>query len=446
MRKLFIAAGLLLALTSCGPKWETLFNGQDLTGWNVQGGKAEFSVEDGVLVGTRVCAGGSNTFIVTDKTYSDFILEFDFKIDLTMNSGVQLRSRTEPWMTGYQFELDPSANPQLTGGIYDEARRGWLYPMTYNQDARNSEKPGEWNHGRVEAIGNNIRTFVNGVECANLLDAVDSEGVIAFQVHMSDDSTTIGSRAMWKDIRICTENPSKFATPQNPDVYQKNWIDNTLSERQISDGWKLLFDGTSMDGWKSARADGLPTEGWTVSNGMLQVWENGGAESLNGGDIVTVDMYENFWLSVDFKLTPGANSGIKYFVRPDLYPVADASAIGCEFQILDDELHPDAKLGTNGNRTLASLYDLIPSDKANACFNKAHWNTAWVIVKGNHVEHWLNGVKVVEYDRNTQMFNALVARSKYVNWANFGNHDKGRILLQEHGNHVCYKNVMIKVL
>ena len=176
---------------------------------------------------------------------------------------------------------------------------------------------------------------------------------------------------------------------------------------------------------------------------MLQVWENGGAESTHGGDIITVDQYENFWLSVDFKLTKGANSGIKYFVRPDLYNVVEASAIGCEFQLLDDKNHPDAHLGVNDNRTLGSLYDLIKADKSDAWYNAGQWNTVWVKVEGDHVEHWLNGSKILEYERNNQMFNALVQCSKYKNWENFGNHKKGHILLQEHGNEVFFRNVML---
>jgi len=221
--------------------------------------------------------------------------------------------------------------------------------------------------------------------------------------------------------------------------------DNQLTEAEVKDGWALLWDGKTTEGWRGAKLDAFPEKGWVVEDGVLKVLSSDGKESTNGGDIVTTKVYKDFILSVDFKLTPGANSGVKYFVQPDLNK-GEGSAIGCEFQILDDELHPDAKLGVNGNRTLASLYDLIPSQKENAGFDITKFNNARVVVRGNHVEHWLNRVKVVEYERNNQMFNALVAYSKYKIWPNFGNFETGHILLQDHGNEVWFKNVKIKEL
>lgn len=220
--------------------------------------------------------------------------------------------------------------------------------------------------------------------------------------------------------------------------------DNTLTKQEIKDGWALLWDGKTTNGWISAKGDTFPAKGWHIADGLLVVENGNGGEATNGGDIITEKEYKNFILSVDFKITEGANSGIKYFVQTGIESVG--SSIGCEFQILDDLRHPDAKLGVNGNRTLASLYDLIPSQKEDAHFDINNFNTAKVVVQGNHVEHWLNGVKVVEYERNNQMFNALVQCSKYKVYPGFGNFEQGHILLQDHGHEVFYKNIKIKVL
>ena len=221
--------------------------------------------------------------------------------------------------------------------------------------------------------------------------------------------------------------------------------DNTLTPEEVAQGWALLWDGKTTNGWRGAKLDAFPDHGWTIKDGVLSVNGADGKEAANGGDIVTVKQYTNFILSVDFKITPGANSGIKYFVQTDLNK-GEGSAIGCEFQILDDLRHPDAKLGVAGNRTLGSLYDLITSKKDDAHFDIDQFNTAVVKVEDNHVEHWLNGVKVLEYERGTQEFDALVAYSKYKVWPNFGNFRSGHILLQDHGDHVMFKNIKVKEL
>lgn len=223
--------------------------------------------------------------------------------------------------------------------------------------------------------------------------------------------------------------------------------DNQLTRQQKKAGWIRLFDGVSSQGWKGAFIDQFPEKGWQIADGQIMVDPSGGKESTNGGDIVTTALFSDFELLVDFKLTEGANSGIKYFVDPaQPKPANPRSALGLEFQVLDDERHPDAKLGINGNRKLGSLYDLIaaPADKPVRPIGE--WNTARIISKGNHVEHWLNGVKLFSYERGSDEFKTLIAGSKFKDIPGFGLVKSGRILLQDHGNRVYFKNIYLRRL
>lgn len=437
----------IFAVSASAQNWEPLFNGKNLKGWKRLNGKAEYKIVDDAIVGISKL-GTPNTFLTTAKTYGDFILEFEFKVDDGLNSGVQLRSlslkdHNNGRVHGYQFEIDPSPRA-WSGGIYDEARRGWLYPMTENPAGQRAFKNNAWNTARIEAIGNSIRTWVNGIPCANLWDDVTPNGFIALQVHAIGSADQEGKTVSWKNLRICTTDVEKYMTPETNEAPEVNVIPNTISPREAKAGWKLLWNGSTNEGWRGAKLDAFPAKGWAIEDGILKVQKNDGGESTNGGDIVTTKKYKNFVLKVDFKITEGANSGVKYFVDANLNKGA-GSAIGCEYQILDDDKHPDAKLGVNGNRTVGSLYDLIPacSDKP---FKKKEFNTAMIIVKGNDVEHWMNNQKIIEYTRNNQMWNALVDYSKYKDWPNFGNAEEGLILLQDHGDEVWFKNIKIKEL
>jgi len=429
---------------------ENLFNGRDLTGWKQLNGKAKYSVEDGMIVGTTTM-NEPNSFLCTEKMYDDFILEYDMKCTIGLNSGVQIRSNSfenykNGRVHGYQVECDTS-DRAWTGGIYDEARRGWLYPMELNPRGQRAFRNGEWNTFRVEAIGDSIRTFLNGVPCADLVDNMTSKGFIALQVHSIGRKTgEAGKKIYWKNIRIMTNNLEAHASPMDLSFPQVNYVPNTLTDKERAQGWRLLWDGKTTTGWRGAKLDHFPEKGWKIEDGELIVVSSGGAESAHGGDIITTRTYRNFELRVDFKYTKGANSGIKYFVDPELNK-GPGSAIGCEFQILDDKMHPDAKQGVAGNRTLASLYDLITAASPNGKrVNEYDWNNARVVVNGAHVEHWLNNVKLVEYERQNQMWRALVAYSKYKDWPNFGDAEEGYILLQDHGDEVHFRSIKIKEL
>ena len=436
--------------------WKDLFDGKSFKGWHQINGKAKYVVKDGTIIGTSV-PKEPNSFMRSDKTYGDFILEFDAWVDTPLNSGVQFRSLTDKTyrngrVHGYQMELDTSPR-SWTAGVYDEARNGWLYSLTRNKKARKAYKADTWNHYRIEAIGDNLKTWINGVPAANVIVDFTAEGFIGLQVHsVGKDDEKIGKQVRWKNIRIKTTDLVAETKYMGDAIDQYNFLPNTLTKRQVAEGWKLLWDGKTSKGWIGAKTKVFPTKGWVMKDGVLSVISSGGAESRNGGDIITEEEFTNFELEVDFRITEGANSGIKYFVDPDLLK-GDGSAIGLEFQILDDKRHPDAKMGTSGNRTMGSLYDLITAvnssepgrlgKRVNAI---GTWNRARLVVKGSKVEHWLNNSKVIEFDRHSQMFRSLVQTSKYAKWANFGEWKKGPILLQDHGDKVDFRTIKIREL
>jgi hypothetical protein len=453
MRTWLVFAAAIVLATPARPVyaqngWRPLFNGKNLDGWYACNGAAPYTVEDGAIVG-RTVVKSPNSFLCTKETFGDFILEYEVWVATNLNSGVQIRSIGDPAIKngrvhGLQIEVDPS-DRAWSGGIYDEARRGWLHTLLDQPAAQKAFHMSQWNRFRVEAIGTSIRTWLNGVPCANIIDDLTPRGLIAIQVHaIGDDATRAGEVIKFRNIRILTQNLEANRTRDRGETPQYNYIPNTISSREAQEGWRLLWDGKTTAGWRGARLNRFPASGWQIKDGVLSVLETGGGEAAAGGDIVTDDQYTNFELIVEYNITKGANSGIKYFVDTTLNK-GEGSSIGCEYQILDDDNHPDAKAGVNGNRKNAGLYDLIPPQ--NIRFNGVgEWNRATVIVRGQHVEHWLNGFKTVEYERATQMWRALVDHSKYVVWPRFGEAPKGHILLQDHGNRVSFRSIKIREL
>ncbi|NMD03829.1 MAG: DUF1080 domain-containing protein [Bacteroidales bacterium] len=218
MRRISFFFSLILITLLTGQyaegKWKKLA-GKDLNAWTQINGTATFILEKGIVTGTTVL-NSPNSFLCTKEKYGDFILEFDTWIDPQLNSGVQFRSESlaeyqNGRVHGYQVEIDPSERA-WSGGIYDEARRGWMYTLDNNPKGRKAFRPGEWNHYRLEAIGNSIRTWVNGIPCADVVDYLTPSGFIALQVHsIGEDKSKAGLQVKWKNIRIMTENLSKYA-------------------------------------------------------------------------------------------------------------------------------------------------------------------------------------------------------------------------------------------
>jgi hypothetical protein len=207
---------------------------------------------------------------------------------------------------------------------------------------------------------------------------------------------------------------------------------NTLSDVEKADGWKLLFDGSSTAGWLGLGGKPFPATGWVVEDGTLK-------HTKGGGDIVTAESYLNFELTWDWKIAKVGNSGVKYNL-PD-----PSKNIGFEFQLLDDENHPDGKKGGALHQT-AGLYDLIEPAAGKKVNPPGEWNTCRLVVAGNKVEHWLNGMKTVEFEMGSEALKAAIAKSKYKNVPKFGEKTKSPILLQDHGDEIAFRAVKLRVL
>ena len=274
MKKGVLLLVFILGLTQLSfsqkEKWTSLFDGKTLKGWKQLNGKAKYTVENGEIVGTTV-ANTTNSFLCTEKDYGDFIFEVELKVDDAMNSGIQFRSlSSEDYQKGrvhgYQMEVDPTERA-WSGGIYDEGRRDWLYIPNINPEGKKAFKIGGWNKYRIEAIGNVLRTWINGVPVSHLIDDMTAKGFIALQVHAIYGTMKEGMHIRWKNIRIQTENLKASPLDNCPVI---NLMTNTLSEQEKAQGVKLLFNGTDFTGWRAVHGTKMPEKHWSVVDGWAR--------------------------------------------------------------------------------------------------------------------------------------------------------------------------------
>jgi len=224
---------------------------------------------------------------------------------------------------------------------------------------------------------------------------------------------------------------------------------NTLTEEEKAAEWELLFDGKTFNGWRGIGLENIPEGHWIIEDGAIKKVPSGkvplqeDGQPLEGGDIMTTETFENFELYLEWKIVPAGNSGIKYNVSEDMSVSNPPShgALGFEYQILDDDLHPDGQRG--GLYTTSALYDLVePLGKTLKPVGE--FNSTRILLQGQHGEHWINGTKVLEYDMDTDEFKALVTKSKYKDYEGFADKRSGHIVIQDHTSAAWFRNIKIR--
>jgi hypothetical protein len=226
---------------------------------------------------------------------------------------------------------------------------------------------------------------------------------------------------------------------------------NQLTADERAAGWRVLFDGTSLAGWRGLGSDSVPSAHWRVVDGAIakvptaKVPRLADGQPATGGDLMSIESFRDFELAFEWRVTPGANSGVKYNVSEELSlkHAANHAALGFEYQVLDDELHPDNRIASH---RAAGLYDVLAPGPAKRLRPVGQWNSARIVLRGNHGEHWLNGVKVLAFDLGTPRLDSLLAQSKYRPIPGFADRRRGHVVLQDHGDEVYFRSVKIRDL
>jgi hypothetical protein len=211
---------------------------------------------------------------------------------------------------------------------------------------------------------------------------------------------------------------------------------NQLTAQEKKDGWALLFDGKTLDQWRGYQRKDLAGLRWVAKDGCLALPANDGRDTKGARDIVSTRLYDDFELAWEWRIAPGGNSGVKYLVTEET-----PSALGHEYQTIDDARHPDAK--KRDSRRTGSLYDVLPAPAAKPR-PAGEFNQSRVLVRGNHVEHWLNGSKILAYELDSDALRSAIAASKFKDVAGFDKAKQGHVLLQDHGDAICVRNIKIR--
>lgn len=355
---------------------------QNLSAFEKKGGSAEYNLENGVVTGVAAW-DTPNTFLSTKEKYHDFILDFEVKVDPRLNSGVQIRSQTiidknkYEMLQGYQVEIDPSQRA-WSGGIYEERGRGWIGNLTNNPLGRQAFKNGEWNKYHVEAIGNSIKVWVNGINTVNLLDDQSEPGVIGLQVHSIKDKAQIGATVQWQNISLRTKNLKAHLKKTDNLAPEINLIANQLSEYEKEQGWKLLQrDNINIP------PPGFDLKPWNIGADMF-------CSSDEVHDLLRLETVgEKFEVKFEYKIAKGAMAQFNYGYVDNQYSYVLAD----DRNLKEDH---DAKLKAGSLLGVTAAQNLSNPERSKATRSHDDWSQVHVVVDGNHFIHWLNNTLVLD--------------------------------------------------
>ncbi|MEM6602112.1 MAG: DUF1080 domain-containing protein [Verrucomicrobiota bacterium] len=381
-----------------------LYNGNNFDGWTIYGGEMIYEAHPDKIVG-KVVPGEKSAYLTTDRgDYTNFLLTAEFYWKVSSNSGIMIRAKLRDSQDGKvvygtQVEMEgfPDNQRGWSGGIFGQSAGGWYYPLWLDAhaEARQALKQEDWNRVTILCQGPMVKTWVNGIPAAHYRTEEFQQGHLSLQVHSGKSG-----EVHFRNVKI----------------------------REFTDSFVDLFQSGDFSAWK--RFDGAPVQaGWQIHDGVIF---RGG---LKPGSIVTKTEYSDFELKFEWRISAAGNSGIKYRVIPE-------KRLGLEYQILDDERHPDSK---KLNHRTASIYDLFAPSESKPYKPAGEWNSGRIVAAGKRVEHWLNGEKVVEAEIGGALWKQRFATSKYSRHDGFGTWS-GPILLQDHLDEVWYRNVQIRTL